>query len=294
MPFCSSLEGRPNPEVPITNSNNIVDISGVGLKQFWNLKDHMQESSVLATQHYPETLDRIFVSRITLMTNHARLTSDLLQVIGAPSFFPTVWSWIKRWFDPVTVNKIFILSHHEVKSRLSEFIDPDDFPKKYGGNLDWDVGMSPHLDEAARQAVERNGSQGWIEGPCLWEQGQRVPTGTIGGKPRRTMKVEEPTGSAQAPVTDLIPPQSEVTASSNPPSMAHSGSTASTFINNPQDTTTGPLAANGISAKVLDSEAPLVANGEVLHASGIKPAMERFVTAAEDLHTSRAQIDSVA
>jgi hypothetical protein len=59
--MCSTLE-RPNPEVPVTNSTNIVDISGVGLTQFWNLKSHMQDASVLATAHYPETLDRIFVS----------------------------------------------------------------------------------------------------------------------------------------------------------------------------------------------------------------------------------------
>jgi hypothetical protein len=67
IPLCTSLEGRPNPEVPVTNSNNVVDISGVGLKQFWNLKNHMQEASVLATAHYPETLDRIFVSAIVPM-----------------------------------------------------------------------------------------------------------------------------------------------------------------------------------------------------------------------------------
>jgi hypothetical protein len=60
LPLCSTLE-RPNPEVPVTNSTNIVDISGVGLAQFWNLKAHMQDASVLATAHYPETLDRIFV-----------------------------------------------------------------------------------------------------------------------------------------------------------------------------------------------------------------------------------------
>lgn len=60
LPFVSTLE-RPNPEVPITNSTNIVDISNVGLTQFWNLKAHMQDASVLATAHYPETLDRIFV-----------------------------------------------------------------------------------------------------------------------------------------------------------------------------------------------------------------------------------------
>jgi hypothetical protein len=54
---------RSHPETPISQSNNIVDINGVGLKQFWNLKDHMQDASVLATAHYPETLDRIFVRR---------------------------------------------------------------------------------------------------------------------------------------------------------------------------------------------------------------------------------------
>lgn len=84
MPLCSAVSTREHPETPVSQSNNIVDISGVGIRQFWNLKNHMQDASLLATAHYPETLDRIFL-------------------IGAPSFFPTVWSWIKRWFDPITV-----------------------------------------------------------------------------------------------------------------------------------------------------------------------------------------------
>ena len=66
LPFVSSLE-RPNPEIPVTNSTNIVDISNVGLTQFWNLKAHMQDASVLATAHYPETLDRIFVSLLQFL-----------------------------------------------------------------------------------------------------------------------------------------------------------------------------------------------------------------------------------
>ena len=61
MPLCSALVDRDHPRTPITQSNNIVDISGVGLKQFWNLRTHMQDASTLATAHYPETLDRIFV-----------------------------------------------------------------------------------------------------------------------------------------------------------------------------------------------------------------------------------------
>lgn len=62
LPLCTYLPDRPNPETPISSTCNIVDISGVGLKQFWNLKSHMQDASTLATAHYPETLDRIFVS----------------------------------------------------------------------------------------------------------------------------------------------------------------------------------------------------------------------------------------
>jgi hypothetical protein len=62
MPMCTALQDRQYAETPITQSNNIVDISGVGLKQFWNLRAHMQDASQLATAHYPETLDRIFVS----------------------------------------------------------------------------------------------------------------------------------------------------------------------------------------------------------------------------------------
>jgi len=61
MPLCTALTDREYPRTPITQSNNIVDISGVGLKQFWNLRTHMQDASTLATAHYPETLDRIFV-----------------------------------------------------------------------------------------------------------------------------------------------------------------------------------------------------------------------------------------
>jgi CRAL/TRIO domain len=183
LPLCSSLE-RPNPEIPVTNSTNIVDISHVGLTQFWNLKAHMQDASVLATAHYPETLDRIFVSSTTPGLVISRLTT--MQIIGAPSFFPTVWGWIKRWFDPVTVSKIFILGKHEVESTLSSFIDPKDFPRKYGGELDWNVGDLPHVDKPTLEALERDGKKGWVRGPALWMDHRRVVVGSENGKPRRS------------------------------------------------------------------------------------------------------------
>jgi hypothetical protein len=62
-PWCSALPNRPHLPAPITQGCNIIDIKGTGLKQFWDLKNHLQDSSQLATAYYPETLDRIFVSR---------------------------------------------------------------------------------------------------------------------------------------------------------------------------------------------------------------------------------------
>jgi CRAL/TRIO domain len=266
----------------------------------------------------------------------------LHQVIGAPSYFPTVWGWIKRWFDPVTVKKIFILGHHEVKAKLSEFIDPDDIPKKYGGNLDWDVGMSPHLDQAATEAVERNGSKGWIEGPCLWEQGQRVPVGTVSGKARRPVNLvavpvsapaaaeveaegeAEAEGNANTAPPPTLPPANDPTeteaakqapirlpnpnlpASTNPSSFtAHSATTTSTSVTPPDITISAPsppppttmltttaaatAAAASFPEPTPDCEGPIVVAGEVLPASAaVKPPMERFVTAVEDLHLHSA------
>ncbi|OJJ62139.1 hypothetical protein ASPSYDRAFT_55067 [Aspergillus sydowii CBS 593.65] len=174
MPLCSQLP-RPHPETPIVASTNIVDVGGVGLKQFWNLKGHMQDASVLATAHYPETLDRIFI-------------------IGAPAFFPTVWGWIKRWFDPGTTSKIFILSASEVLPTLSSFMDPSSIPKQYGGELDWKWGDMPYLDEPARELVgaletapeEDQTKPNFIRGPVLFK-GDRVDIiGKENGKARES------------------------------------------------------------------------------------------------------------
>ena len=40
----------------------IIDLSGVGVQHFWNLRAHLQRASTMATLHYPESVDKIFVS----------------------------------------------------------------------------------------------------------------------------------------------------------------------------------------------------------------------------------------
>ena len=207
MPLCTALTDREHPRTPITQSNNIVDISGVGLKQFWNLRGHMQDASTLATAHYPETLDRIFVCIPSpFLSSYLNLSPKSLwkhipnkhshQIIGAPAFFPTVWGWIKKWFDPITTSKIFILSHSDMKRSLESFIDPANIPKKYGGQLEFEFGDFPKLDPALQSVLQWEGdSKDFPHGPMYWvdkskkgEEGsviEALAVGSVGEKERR-------------------------------------------------------------------------------------------------------------
>ena len=88
LPFCSALpHSSPPPSSsteslptlsppPITSTTSIIDLGGVSLGLMWSLRRHLQQASELATAHYPETLHTI-------------------AIVNAPTFFPTVWSWIK-------------------------------------------------------------------------------------------------------------------------------------------------------------------------------------------------------
>jgi CRAL/TRIO domain len=90
LPFCSalprltssspdvdaSMPAQLQPPPPITASTSIIDLGGVSLGSMWSLRRHLQQGSELATAHYPETIHQI-------------------AIVNAPTFFPTIWSWIK-------------------------------------------------------------------------------------------------------------------------------------------------------------------------------------------------------
>lgn len=95
---------------------------------------------------------------------------------------------MKRWFDPVTVSKIFILGKNEVTPTLQSYMEPSSIPKKYGGQLNWAWGDSPDLDQETREALERDGHKGWVKGPALWLNNKRIVVGSENGKARRSDK----------------------------------------------------------------------------------------------------------
>ncbi|WVR04897.1 hypothetical protein IAU60_001909 [Kwoniella sp. DSM 27419] len=172
-PWCSSVPTRPHYPTPITQGTNVVDISGMGLKQYWDLRAHLQDSSSLSAAHYPETLNSIVV-------------------IGAPSFFSTIWSWIKKFIDPGVVAKIHICpsSPSEMLAALTDMIDIESIPKKYGGQLEWGFGDMPALDPVLLDGF--TWAEGWSAlpiGPVKWQPAdgkmQLVAVGKQNGVARR-------------------------------------------------------------------------------------------------------------
>lgn len=107
-----------------------------------------------------------------------------------------MWGWIKKWFDPITTSKIFILGANDVKPTLSAFIDVANIPKKYGGELDFECGMLPVLDPAVLRVLtlsspdQASAAPMFFAAPVRWVDGEdgdliALGVGSIDGQPRR-------------------------------------------------------------------------------------------------------------
>lgn len=166
-----------------------------------------------------------------------------MQIIGAPAFFPTVWGWIKRWFDPVTVSKIFILSRSEVKPVLEKFMGSSSFPKKYGGELDWNWGDLPSVDEETRIALEKDGNTGWVRGPALWLDHERVLVGSSNGVLRRNDK-------------EIAEKKPIVYAADNTEEPVHPDKRASVISKKSQHTANGSIDTRPTTATDHDTTTP--------------------------------------
>ncbi|OCL09913.1 CRAL/TRIO domain-containing protein [Glonium stellatum] len=110
-------------------------------------------SKVLAGS-YPEVIDHVFV-------------------LGAPPYFSKIWAWVKAWIDPGTASKMVILQQAEVLPTLIKYIDIENIPKRYGGKLEFEHGMSPRLGSVVVHAMSWLGDSDKTlpRGPVKWTIG---------------------------------------------------------------------------------------------------------------------------
>jgi hypothetical protein len=84
---------------------------------------------------------------------------------------------LQNWFDEGTRNKIHILGKSPGET-LRNLITAEDLPKQYGGELEWEYGDEPSLDEETKKQI------GELPlGPALFADGAVVrPEGALADK----------------------------------------------------------------------------------------------------------------
>ncbi|KAJ3129326.1 cytosolic factor, phosphatidylinositol/phosphatidylcholine transfer protein [Nowakowskiella sp. JEL0407] len=108
LPACSAKKGT-----NIEQCCTILDLKGVKLSEFNNVRKIVQKLSQIAQDYYPETLGRMFI-------------------INAPTLFTTIWAVIRNFLDENTLNKISLIGSSYQKQLLEE-IDAESLPEMYGG-----------------------------------------------------------------------------------------------------------------------------------------------------------------
>ncbi|KAL4961086.1 SEC14 family lipid-binding protein [Aspergillus stella-maris] len=165
LPLCSAVRGE-----PVTSCVYIVDVSCLGMKQAWDLREFAQAASWVLSTCFPETIHRVYAC-------------------NCPSMLTTLWKILKPFVDPITAAKIQFLPRTESLQVLSQEIDPANIPSSLGGGFDFQTGMLPDLDEETRRVLDWTTPQQEIPpGTLKWLQseGQKkaVATGTVDGETR--------------------------------------------------------------------------------------------------------------
>lgn len=114
FPAASASAGR-----PIRQALVIIDLKGFGLAQFWALKSIARRSFDISQSYFPETMGQMLV-------------------INAPASFTAIWTIIKPWLSPRTLEKISVLGTDQHHAVLQDLVPPENLPTFLGGTCTCD------------------------------------------------------------------------------------------------------------------------------------------------------------
>lgn len=134
LPACSRRQGH-----LVETSCTILDLKGISLSAAYQVYSYVKEASAIGQNYYPERMGKFYV-------------------INAPFGFSTIFSMFKKFLDPVTVNKIFILGSSYQSSLLKQ-IPIENLPVKFGGKSE-SVGGVELADDGPWRAKEFIGPEG--------------------------------------------------------------------------------------------------------------------------------------
>ena len=150
----------------------IMDLKGVGLSKVSSVYSYVKETSAVSQNYYPERLGKMYL-------------------INAPWGFSSVFSIVKGFLDPVTVQKIHVLGTGYQKELLEQ-VPKENLPKILGGTCDCQGGcafsdLGPWKDPQ------------WAK-PAKWEQKKGDAPATIENETTDTIPTYSETGSQPAEV----------------------------------------------------------------------------------------------
>ena len=95
-----------------------MDMKGVGITRAGSVYGYVKQISAISQNYYPERLGKLYI-------------------INAPWGFASVFSVVKGFLDPVTVQKIHVLGAG-YQSELLGQVPKENLPKIFGGSCDCD------------------------------------------------------------------------------------------------------------------------------------------------------------
>jgi hypothetical protein len=111
----------------VETSCTILDLKNVTLKQVASVYGYIQAASKIGQNYYPGRMGAALSVRLA--------NAGRFLMINSPRGFSTVWQVIKRFLDPVTVEKISILGK-DYQPTLQAFIPAENLPKRFGGQCE--------------------------------------------------------------------------------------------------------------------------------------------------------------
>jgi CRAL/TRIO domain len=108
LPACSRKSGH-----LLETCCTIMDLKGVGITRVSSVYAYLKQASALSQNYYPERLGRLYL-------------------INAPWGFSSVFSVVKSFLDPVTVQKIHVLGANYQKELLDQ-VPAENLPEIFGG-----------------------------------------------------------------------------------------------------------------------------------------------------------------
>ena len=166
LPACSRKSGQ-----LLETCCSVMDLKGVGLSQVGSVYSYVKSASAILQNYYPERLGKLYL-------------------INAPWGFSSVFSVVKGFLDPVTVQKIHVLGggyHTELEAQVSK----ENLPTIFGGTCECPKGCA-WSDDGPWQDPR------WAK-PPKWMQSKAGASTTIENDSKNSMSSHIP--PQRAPIT---------------------------------------------------------------------------------------------